>query len=944
MLENRKSGHEHARSIHPTGLRSVFAVVGSERLLESAAEIPQSILPQTVNHASVLTGSFQQINPLEHLQVLRHRSLRQRHSLDQFSTTQTVGMLHELGNNGDSGRMAQSFGKLRQGNGVCGEEIGFIKGHDRIIAILNMPVKRLSSNFLSKCLPNRKPGILDLPITQSHGSPCDIARTHSSVIQKNRHPNGFNPTDHSPMKFLLSVISMVSISLLQGLASDTPEQLLGKMTLEEKIGQLNLYASEWDLTGPPPTEGSNADKYEHIRAGKVGGVLNVTGADAARRMQQLAVEGSRLGIPLLFGYDVIHGYRTSFPIPLGESSSWNLELMEQTARISAIEATAAGLNWVYSPMIDTFRDPRWGRVMEGSGEDPFLTSKIAAAKVRGYQGTDLSRPDTLAACAKHFAGYGFPVAGRDYNTTILDGRTLHNIILPPFKAAVDAGVRSVMNSFNLIDGIPATAHAGLQRDILKGKWKFDGFVVSDWASIAEIAVHGAAADLRQAAQRAILAGSDMDMESFAYVTHLAGLVEEGLVSEAWIDDAVLRILRVKTELGLFDDPYRYIDAAREREALLRPEHLDLALDAAIQSIVLLKNDTNLLPLDKDAGKIALIGALADDKDSPLGNWRGMAIENSAVSVVEGFRNLGVDFTWTKGVTLAINPGKMGDLVNLNTTDRSGFEEAIRLARESEVVVMVLGELGHQTGEGRSRADIGLPGLQQELLEAVHAVNPNIVLVLMNGRPLTLPWAAENVPAILTAWHGGSRAGDAIARVLFGLENPSGKLTMSWPRSLGQIPVYYNRDRTGRPNANPSVFWSHYNDESNEPLYPFGHGLSYTSFGYSELQVTPSGPRTIDVSVRVSNLGQRSGTEVVQLYLTDPVAQVVRPVKELKGFARVTLAPGESTVQRFSLTESELGYFLPDGSFTFEPGEFILTVGPTGTLSQQVSVSTPEQNR
>ena len=741
------------------------------------------------------------------------------------------------------------------------------------------------------------------------------------------------------MKLLFPLVIFVSASVLSGV--DTAHQLLEKMTLEEKIGQLNLYASEWDLTGPAPTEGSDADKYEHIRTGKVGAVLNVTGAEAARKMQQLAVEGSRLGIPLLFGYDVIHGYRTSFPIPLGESSSWNLDLMERTARVSAIEATAAGQNWVYSPMIDVFRDARWGRVMEGSGEDPYLTSKVAQAKVRGYQGSDLSSPDTLAACVKHFAGYGFQIAGRDYTGANIDGRTLHNIVLPPFKAAVEAGVQTVMNSFNLIEGVPATAHEGLQRDILKGEWGFDGFVVSDWASVAEIAVHGAAADLRHAAQRAILAGSDMDMESFAYVAHLADLVRDGLVPESLIDDAVLRVLRVKAELGLLDDPYRYIDEAREKEVMLRGEHLELALEAAVQSIVLLKNEGNLLPLSKDAGKIALIGSLAADKDSPIGNWRGMAVENSAVSVVEGFRNLGIDFAHAEGVRLANNIGRMGDLVDINLSDRSGFEDAIDLARKSSVVVMVLGELGHQSGEGRSRADIGLPGLQQELLEAVHAVNPNIILVLMNGRPLTIPWASEKIPAILTAWHGGSRAGDAIAQVLFGVENPSGKLTMSWPRSLGQIPIYYNHDRTGRPNPNPSVFWSGYNDESNDPLYPFGHGLSYTTFEYSDLQVEVTGPRTIDVTVTVSNSGSRAGTEVVQLYLTDPAAQVVRPVKELKGFARVTLAPGESSVQRFRLTEAELGYFLADGSFVFEPGDFVISVGPSSVLSQQVTVSGPQ---
>ncbi len=702
--------------------------------------------------------------------------------------------------------------------------------------------------------------------------------------------------------------------------------LMAKMTLEEKIGQMNQYNGFWDATGPTPSEEKAKLKYEHLKKGLVGAVLNVTGVDKVRKLQEIVVNESRLGIPLLFGFDVIHGYKTITPIPLAEAASWDLPLIEKSARIAAIEASAVGINWTFAPMVDITRDARWGRVMEGAGEDTYLGSKIAVARVKGFQGSDLSAPNTIAACAKHFAGYGFAEAGKDYNTVDVGTSTLYNTILPPFKAVSDSGVATFMNSFNVINGIPATANKFLQQDILKSKWNFKGFVVSDWGSGLEMIDHGFAKDLKQVAELSANAGSDMDMESYAYVTHLKELVESGKVEMKVIDEAVRRILRVKFELGLFDDPYRYCNPNNEKEQLYHPDHLAFALDIAKKSMVLLKNTNQLLPLNKNQQGIAVIGPLADDKSSPLGNWRLAADDNNAVTAIEGIRKFSSTISYAKGVNLIIGKTSFPDEVKINETDTSGIGEAVALAKKSEVVIMVLGEHGLQSGEGRSRSKLDLPGLQQQLLEAVYAVNKNIVLVLMNGRPLAVTWADEHIPAIVEAWQPGMQSGDAIAQVLFGEYNPSGKLPMTFPRTVGQVPIYYNHYSTGRPGPKKEVFWSHYIDEVNEPLYPFGFGLSYTSFEYSNLKIDAGNAKAIKADVTIKNTGKFTGEEVVQLYIRTKTGSVVRPVKELKGFSKVELKPGASKTVSFILTNEELGFYNNDGIFIVEPGEFEVMIG------------------
>jgi beta-glucosidase len=710
------------------------------------------------------------------------------------------------------------------------------------------------------------------------------------------------------------------------------EALLAQMTLEEKVGQLNQYTSSFDLTGPAPSEAAKKQNYEHIRTGLVGSMLNVVGAEATRAAQKLAVEGSRLKIPLIFGYDVIHGYRTIFPIPLGEAASWDPAAIERSARISATEAAAAGIHWTFAPMVDISRDARWGRVMEGAGEDPYLGSLIAAARVRGFQGNDLAALDTIAACVKHYAAYGLAEAGRDYNPVDTSEHTLRDVVLPPFKAAVDAGVATVMNSFNEISGMPATASVQLQREILKGEWSFKGFVISDYGSIAELVPHGIVKDLGDAAHAAITAGSDMDMESRAYVAHLVRLVKEGRVDEKLVDDAVRRVLRVKFRLGLFDDAYRYSDAEREKKALLAPAHLEAARDVARKSIVLLKNDKNVLPLSKEVRSIAVIGPLAADKDTPLGSWRGQGQTNSAVSLLEGIKAAVSPKTrvvHAEGAKLTVGKRDFGSHLTFNTTDRSGFPAAIRAAKSADVVVIAVGEDALQTGEGRSQVDIGLKGLQDELLREVHKANRNVVVVLMNGRPLVINWIAENAVAIVEAWHLGSEAGNAIADVLFGDYNPSGKLPISFPRHVGQLPLFYNHRSTGRPGPQEGVFWSHYTDSPNTPLYPFGFGLSYTEFKYGNVrldraEMDRSGK--LQVTATVTNAGKRPGLEVVQLYVRDLVGSLTRPVKELKGFQRIELGPGESRNVSFTLSAGDLAFQTVNNRWEAEPGEFKVFVG------------------
>ncbi|MCK7590665.1 beta-glucosidase BglX [Subsaxibacter sp. CAU 1640] len=711
--------------------------------------------------------------------------------------------------------------------------------------------------------------------------------------------------------------------------------LLSKMTLEEKIGQMNQYNGFWDLTGPVPSNGDAAKKYDHLKKGLVGSMLNVRGVKDVKAVQKIAVEETRLGIPLIIGFDVVHGYKTVSPIPLAEAASWDLEAIKLSAQVAAEEAAAAGINWTFAPMVDISRDARWGRIMEGAGEDPYLGSRIAVARVEGFQGDDLSAANTIAACAKHFAGYGFSEAGRDYNTVDVGTSTLNNIIFPPFKASVEAGARTFMNSFNELNGLPATGNAYLQRDVLKKQWDFDGFVVSDWGSINEMIAHRQAKNRNQAAELAVLAGSDMDMESYAYVNELVNLVKSGKVKESLIDDAVKRILKVKFELGLFDDPYKYCNEETEKQVTGSRRINDAVLDMAKKSIVLLKNDNNVLPLKKKGQKIAVIGALANDKTSPLGSWRIGADDNTAVSLLEGLKAYtGNTITYAKGADVVTGETLFPKELTINATDKSGFPKAIATAKNADVVVMVLGEHGLHTGEGRSRTDLNLTGVQQELLEEVYKANKNIVLVLNNGRPLTINWADEHVPAIVEAWHLGTQSGNAIAQVLYGDYNPSGKLPMTFPKNVGQVPIYYNHKSTGRPNL-PSpgeVFWSHYTDVSNEPLYPFGYGLSYTTFAYTNLKVEKIADHQVKVSFDLKNTGKVKGKEVAQLYLRDEFASITRPVRELKGFELVELNPNETKNITLMLTDKELGFYDNDGKFVVEPGDFTVFVGGDSTAS------------
>ncbi|MEM9572821.1 MAG: beta-glucosidase BglX [Pseudomonadota bacterium] len=731
-------------------------------------------------------------------------------------------------------------------------------------------------------------------------------------------------------------------------SSDTIEarisDLLDQMTVEEKVGQLTQFSGFFDVTGPAPEGQREAQKHALLERGIIGSMLNVVGYDEIRTFQTYAVENSRLGIPMLFAYDVIHGQKTMFPIPLAEAASWDLALMEQSARVAAIEASAQGLNWTYAPMIDVTRDARWGRVMEGAGEDPYLNAVIAEARVNGFQGEDLAAHDTIASTIKHFAGYGFVEAGKEYNAVEVGTVTLHNTILQPFRDVLAAtNPKSVMNAFNTLNGIPATGDTALQRTLLKQEWGFEGVVVSDWGSAIEMVDHGFAEDSRDAANLSIKAGCDVDMESYVYLDHLEDLVASGDVDEAWVDDAVRRTLRLKFELGLFDDPYRYLDRDRERDMLLTEAHLDASLNMARKSIVLLKNDAQTLPLSSTEN-VALIGALAADKDAPLGNWRAHADAHTAMSVLEGFEQAGLNFSYSRGVEVQVGDAGFEYPVIVNSDNREGFEAAVAAARDADKVVLVLGETGRQTGEGRSRTDLGLPGLQQELLEAVRAVNPNIVLVVMSGRPLVLSWADQNLPAIVQAWHLGHRSGQAITEVLTGAENPSGKLPMSFPRTVGQLPLYYNHLNTGRPNRRDQVVWAHYSDVDNSALYPFGHGLSYSKFTYSDLRVAVQ-PDHIAIQVQVRNESEIDGEEVVQLYIRDRVASVARPVRELKAFEKTTVMANSQQTVDLKLGSKDLGFYGPEGDFRLEPGTFEIFVGGSSqaTLSEMIKLS-PDQIR
>ena len=712
------------------------------------------------------------------------------------------------------------------------------------------------------------------------------------------------------------------------------DSILNLMTLDEKIGQMNQYNGFWDATGPNPEGGEQLKKYESLKKGLVGSMLNVRGVDEISAIQKIAVNETRLGIPLIFANDVIHGYKTLSPIPLAESASWDLKEIENSARIAALESSAAGTNWTFAPMVDISRDPRWGRVMEGAGEDTYLASLIAKARIKGFQGDDLSKHNTVAATAKHFAAYGFSESGRDYNTVDIGDNTLNNVIYPPFISSVDAGVATVMTGFNDLDGIPVTGNSELIKGTLRNKWSFEGVVISDWGSIREMIPHGYAKNADNAAELAIKAGTDIDMESNIYVRKLKKLIIDDIIDEKLIDDSVKKILRLKFDLGLFEDPFKYLNKEREKEILNSPELQNAVLQMAKKSIVLLKNSDNLLPLKKEDLKIALIGPLANDKNSPLGNWRTNSDNNTAVSVLEGMvKYIGNEIIYQKGADLILNPEgivKFSEKIIINENDKSGFDSAKIAASKSDIAIVVIGEDGFQSGEGRSRSKIDIPGVQLDLLKEIYKVNNKVVLILMNGRPLDLSWADENIPAILETWQLGSQTGNAIAQVLYGDYNPSGKLTMSFPRNAGQIPIYYNHKSTGRPGPKKVVFWSHFNDVSNTPLYPFGYGLSYTSFKYSNLKIDKkflNANQVINVSILLENTGKLKGREVVQLYIKDKFGSITRPVRELKGFKLVDLEPGEKTQVNFKISEPMLKFYNAEKNWESELGVFEIFIGP-----------------
>ena len=699
-------------------------------------------------------------------------------------------------------------------------------------------------------------------------------------------------------------------------AASRIDSLIAQMTLDEKLGQLTQLEGAWDAPGGPKID----DRYRAmIGEGKVGSFLSVFGADFTRELQTIAVEKSRLKIPLLFAFDVIHGFRTTFPVPIAEVSSWNPAAVEKGARIAAIEATAAGIHWTFAPMVDVARDGRWGRIVEGAGEDPYLGMVMAAARVRGFQG-DLSAPDMLLACAKHFAAYGAAEGGRDYNTAEVSERTLRDVYLPPFRAAVDAGVVTFMAAFNDIGGVPASAHRGLMTDILRTQWGFKGFVVSDWESVGELINHGVAADRAEAARLGLTAGVDMEMVSKTYIQDLAAEVKAGRVPMSVIDESVRRVLEAKQRLGLFDDPFRFSDPQRERDRIHTAEHRAAARAMARESMVLLGNRGNVLPLSRDVRTLAIIGPLADSKQAPLGPWSVPGRAADVVTVLDGLKSALPKTRILHAAGVGIDP---------TATDVRGISDAVALARGADAVVLVLGEVDTLSGEAKTRADIRLPGRQDELARAVITANPRTAVVLMNGRPLAIPELAAAAPALLETWFLGVETGNAIADVLLGDHNPSGKLPVTFPHASGQEPLYYNQKTTGRPAKEKVVWSSKYIDVPIPPLFPFGHGLSYTRFEYSDISVTPDRPSTngrLTIEFSIENVGERAGTEVAQLYIRDPVTSVARPAIQLRGFARVELAAHQKRRVRIEMPLAMLAFHGLDMKLAVEPGDLEILVG------------------
>jgi len=725
-----------------------------------------------------------------------------------------------------------------------------------------------------------------------------------------------------------SLFSQSSTQLLSQQTEAKIDSVLKLMTLEEKLGQLNQIGGTWYSD---KTERLNEEQTAMLKAGKIGSFLGITGAAETGRIQRIAVEESRMKIPVLFGLDIIHGYRTITPIPLAEASSWNPELVEKSAHMAAVEGSAGGLHWTFAPMVDIARDPRWGRIAEGSGEDPLLGSVMAAARVKGFQGKNLLEFGSLIACAKHFAAYGGAEAGRDYNTVDMSERTLREIYLPPYKAAVDAGAWTLMSSFNEIGGVPSTASHWLMTDLLRNEWGFKGFVVSDFTAVLELMNHRIAKDSVEAGIAALSAGVDVDMVSRIYVDTLVDAVRSKKFSEEIVNEAVRRVLRVKFAYGLFDNPYRNADPQKEKELLLAKEHRDAAREMAQQSIVLLKNEKNILPLRKSLKTIALIGPLAgnEHRRELVGTWAWAEKPEDVVSVIEGIKSKisrKTKIFYDKGCELESDSG-------LRIT------QAVKLAKQSDVVIAVLGESQRVSGEAASKTNLDLPKRQKELLQALYKTGKPIVLVLMNGRPLTLQWEADNIPAIVEAWHLGVEAGNAVADVLFGDVNPNGKLPVTFPRNVGQIPLYYNYKSTGRPIVEKEKFTSKYIDSPNSPLFPFGFGLSYTTFAYSNLKVSPAvrdavqrhssnikKEQSVTVTVDVKNTGKRAGDEVVQLYIRDDVSSVTRPVKELRGFKKISLAAGEKKIVEFTLPPESLSFYNLAMKKVVEPGTFTVFVG------------------
>lgn len=714
------------------------------------------------------------------------------------------------------------------------------------------------------------------------------------------------------------------------------DSLMNEMTLEEKIGQLNLPSSGDITTG----QASSSDIAQKIKDGQVGGLFNIKTAEKIRDVQRIAVEESRLKIPLIFGMDVIHGYKTLFPIPLGLSCTWNMELIEQSARIAAEEASADGICWTFSPMVDISRDPRWGRVSEGSGEDPYLGSQIAKAMVDGYQGDDLTKNNTILSCVKHFALYGAPEAGRDYNTVDMGRVRMYNEYLPPYKAAVDAGVGSVMTSFNTIDGIPASANKWLLTDLLRAEWGFNGFVVTDYTAINEMIAHGMG-DLQQVSALALQAGVDMDMVGEGFLSTLTKSLEEGKITEQQIDMACRRILEAKYKLGLFEDPYKYCDLERAKTEIFTWEKRQLAREIAAESLVLLKNENNVLPLNKKS-TIALVGPMADNAENISGTWSVAGEFNKSVSLRQGIEDaVGGEgkVLYARGANFVSDPELEARFSVFGKPTRRDdrpademIEEALDIAAKSDVIVAAVGEASEMSGESSSRSDIEMPESQRNLLKALVKTGKPVVIVLFNGRPLAIKWEDENVPAILNVWFAGTEGGNAIADVLFGDVNPSGKLTATFPQNVGQVPIYYNHKNTGRPLPEGQWFQkfrSNYLDVPNEPLYPFGYGLSYTTFEYNNLGLSSDKIDFNDkltVSVDLTNTGGLEGAEVVQLYVRDMVGTITRPVKELKGFEKIKLVPGETKTVEFTLTSEDLAFYKYDMTKNAEPGVFKVFVG------------------